>query len=102
MSFIKALRLLALVEGFSTLILFGIAMPLKYFAGIPAAVTLAGTIHGALFVALVAMFVLGIWKVPLSPGLAAAGIVAAVLPGGPFLFDRKLSALDPQGPPNTR
>ena len=49
--FLAQLRLLGVVEGTSTLILFGIAMPLKYLAGMPMAVTVVGSIHGALFVA---------------------------------------------------
>ncbi len=90
MRFIPTLRLLSLIEGVSTLILFGIAMPLKYGAGMPLAVTIAGTIHGALFAALVLMLLVAIRKVPLRISIAAIGIVAAVLPGGPFLFDRML------------
>lgn len=94
MTFLRALRWLAIVEGISTLVLFGIAMPLKYFAGMPAAVRGAGLIHGILFIALVLMFLLAIRKVPLSPRLAAVGIVAAVFPGGPFLFDQRLARIN--------
>jgi integral membrane protein len=94
MTFVRALRHLAFIEGISTLVLFGIAMPLKYFAGMPLAVRIAGSLHGALFVALVLMLLLAIRKIPISPVLAAAGIAAAVLPGGPFLFDRRLAPLD--------
>ena len=93
-TFIRALRRLALIEGISTLILFGIAMPLKYLAGMPMAVRIAGSLHGALFVALVVMLALAVRKVPISPALAAAGMVAAVVPGGPFLFDRYLAPFD--------
>jgi len=93
-TFVRALRQLAIVEGISTLVLFGIAMPLKYFAGMPLAVRIVGSLHGALFVALVLMLLLAIRKVPISPALAAAGIVAAVFPGGPFLLDRHLARLD--------
>jgi integral membrane protein len=94
MTFLHALRRLSIVEGISTLVLFGIAMPLKYFADMPMAVRIAGSIHGALFVALVLMLVIAVRKVPLSPALAVAGMVAAVLPGGPFLFDRRLARYD--------
>ena len=94
MTFIRALRQLALVEGISTLVLFGIAMPLKYFAGMPLAVRIVGSLHGALFVALVIMLLLAIRKVPISPALAAAGIAAAVVPGGPFVLDRHLARFD--------
>ena len=97
MRFVRALRHLAIVEGISTLVLFGIAMPLKYFAGMPLAVRIVGSLHGALFVALVVMLLVAIRKVPLSVGLAAAGIVAAVVPGGPFLLDRYLARLDASG-----
>lgn len=93
-TFVRALRHLAIVEGISTLVLFGIAMPLKYFAGMPLAVRIVGSIHGALFVALVVMLLLAIRKVPISLKLAAAGIAAAVVPGGPFLLDRHLRELE--------
>lgn len=89
----RALRHLAIVEGISTLVLFGIAMPLKYFAGMPLAVRIVGSVHGALFVALVVMLIIAIRKGPISLGLAAAGVVAAIVPGGPFLLDRRLARL---------
>ncbi|HEU4888240.1 MAG TPA: DUF3817 domain-containing protein [Thermoanaerobaculia bacterium] len=88
------MRHLAIIEGISTLVLFGIAMPLKYFAGMPLAVRIVGSLHGALFVALVLMLLLAIRKVPISPALAAAGIAAAIVPGGPFLLDRHLARFD--------
>lgn len=94
MTFLRALRHLAIAEGISTLILFGIAMPLKYMAGMPMAVTIVGSIHGFLFVVLVAMLLFAIRKVPISMKLAAAGIAAAVIPGGPFVLDRKLARID--------
>lgn len=90
MTFVRALRHLAFIEGVSTLVLFGIAMPLKYFAGMPLAVRIVGSLHGALFVALVLMLLIAIRKVPISPALAVAGIAAAIVPGGPFLLERYL------------
>jgi integral membrane protein len=88
--YLNRLRLLSMVEGTSTLLLFGIAMPLKYFASMPMAVKIVGSLHGLLFVCLAIAFLLAIWRVPISKKLAAAGLVAAVLPFGPFLFDRWL------------
>lgn len=93
-AFLRKLRILGIVEGTSTLILFGIAMPLKYFAGIPEAVTLVGSVHGALFVALVVAFIVGMKRIPLPPRLTALGIVAAVVPFGPFVVDRRLAFLE--------
>jgi integral membrane protein len=84
------LRTLALIEGVSFLVLLGIAMPLKYFAGLPMAVKLVGWIHGVLFVvfcaALLQTMLLVRW--PLVRG--AVVFVAALLPFGPFLMDRRM------------
>ena len=93
MTFVRALRQLAIVEGVSTLVLFFVAMPLKYFAGMPLAVTVAGSIHGFLFVALVLMLLIAVPKVPITVRLAAAGIVAAIVPGGPFFLERHLARI---------
>ncbi|MBX3145421.1 MAG: DUF3817 domain-containing protein [Gemmatimonadales bacterium] len=95
-SFLKGLRVLSLVEGVSTLALFGIAMPLKYFADMPGAVSLVGSIHGLLFVALVVTFLVGIQRIPLPKGVAFAGIAAAVVPFGPFIMDRRLERIASQ------
>ncbi|MDC3378775.1 DUF3817 domain-containing protein, partial [Planctomycetota bacterium] len=48
-AFLKKLRLLGIIEGTSTLLLFGVAMPLKYLNDMPMAVTVAGSLHGVLF-----------------------------------------------------
>ncbi len=45
LKFLRALRQVSRIEGVSTLVLFGIAMPLKYFAGMPRAVTVLSLIH---------------------------------------------------------
>ena len=92
-TFLKRLRMLGMIEGISTLVLFGIAMPLKYLADMPFAVQVAGSMHGFLFLTLVTMFVLGTRRIPISRGLAGAGVVAAVLPFGPFIFDRWLGRI---------
>ena len=79
-----------LIEGTSTLVLFFVAMPLKYLAGMSEVVFVVGTIHGWLFVGLVLMFILGRWLAPLSWAMVGIGFVAAVVPFGPFLVDVKL------------
>ncbi len=75
------------------MVLFGIAIPLKYLADMPMAVSVVGSVHGLLFVGLVAMFLLAVRRVPISRQLAFAGIVAAIVPGGPFVMDRWLKAV---------
>ena len=94
LKFLNHLRLLSIVEGTSTLILFGIAMPMKYLANMPLAVRVVGSLHGLLFTCLAIAFLLAIRRVPISKTLAMVGIVAAVLPFGPFIFDRWLRDLE--------
>ena len=48
---LSRLRLVGDIEGVSYLVLLFVAMPLKYLAGMPQAVRIAGSIHGFLFVA---------------------------------------------------
>ena len=52
---IEWFRKTAIAEGLSFLILLLVAMPLKYFAGLPQAVTFFGWVHGILFVAFLAL-----------------------------------------------
>ena len=85
--FLRRLITMGVVEGTSTLLLFLVAMPLKYLAGLPFAVTIVGSIHGALFVVYVLMLFLAVSRVPLPLGLVAWGLVGAVVPFGPFVFD---------------
>ena len=47
---IGRLRLMGFIEGMSLLILLFIAMPLKYWADYPMAVTIVGSVHGGLFI----------------------------------------------------
>jgi integral membrane protein len=91
---LQRLRTLGTVEGCSTLLLFFVAMPLKYLAGYPLAVTLVGALHGVLFVGLCLLLALGVARVPLPRELALLGMLAAIVPFGPFLYDRKLRELD--------
>jgi integral membrane protein len=95
--FLRRLRWLGLVEGCSTLLLFFVAMPLKYAADMPMAVTIVGSAHGFLFIALCLMMVLGRAVVPLPDRLVAAGILGAIVPFGPFVVDRHLVRLGQAG-----
>jgi integral membrane protein len=89
-SVIRQLRIIGLVEGVSFLLLLGIAMPLKYLAGLPRMVSVVGMIHGVLFVlyvfAVVHAWITARW--PVSRALAL--LVASVLPFGTFLMDPRL------------
>lgn len=93
LEFLRRLRLVGMIEGISTLVLFGVAMPLKYVAGIPMAVSIVGPIHGVLFILLATMCALAIERVPIGRRLGYAGIAAAFVPFGPFIVDRWFAAL---------
>ncbi|HIA72180.1 MAG TPA: DUF3817 domain-containing protein [Phycisphaerales bacterium] len=92
-TFLLVLIWAGIIEGISTLVLFFVAMPLKYIYDQPMAVTLAGMIHGFLFLGLIALFVIGKSIVPLSTKMVIGGIVGAILPFGPFVVDVKLYKL---------
>lgn len=90
------------IEGTSFVLLAGVAMPLKYFAGYPMAVSVVGMLHGVLFLWLCAeisraVFVKG-W--PVLSG--AVVFVASLVPIGPFLIDswlaRKQAEWDARAP----
>ncbi len=95
--YLRRLRLLGMIEGTSTLVLFGVAMPLKYFAGYPLAVSIVGSVHGLLFVGLTFACLLAVERVPISPRLAFAGVLGAVVPFGPFVVDVWLRRLEREG-----
>ena len=90
LAFLRFLRAFGMVEGVSTLFLFFVAMPMKYLGDMPMAVTIAGSIHGFLFLGLVVLFFVAIQRVPISHKLAIAGVVGAVVPFGPFVVDHWL------------
>ncbi|WP_193210750.1 DUF3817 domain-containing protein [Luteolibacter marinus] len=85
-------RLVGMVEGLSFLVLLGIAMPLKYLAGMPMAVRVTGMIHGVLFL----LFLLVIFQAwgnkALTTRQSAIAFLASLIPFGPFLIDRRLAA----------
>lgn len=84
------LRLVGLLEGASYLVLLGIAMPLKYLAGMPLAVRVVGMAHGVLFVAFVLALLLA-WRARRWGVLRAASLfVACLIPFGTFFVDRGL------------
>lgn len=84
------LRFIGLYEGISYLVLLGIAMPLKYYADWPAAVSIVGSLHGLLFT----LFLLAVahasivrrWSVLRVLG----AVIASLVPFGTFVLDRKL------------
>ncbi len=87
---IGRLRVIAFVEGISFLLLLGVAMPLKYFAGMPETVKTAGWIHGVLFM----LYLFAVAEVTVrrhcSFALAVGALVASLIPFGTFALDARL------------
>ncbi|PZX53927.1 integral membrane protein [Algoriphagus ratkowskyi] len=86
----KRFRWISLIEGISTLVLFGIAMPLKYMFDYPLAVTYVGSAHGALFILYIGMVFPTAKYLNWTFTRTFFAIVASILPFGPFIFDRNL------------
>lgn len=84
------MRAIGLLEGLSFLLLLGIAMPLKYLAGLPEAVKVVGWAHGVLFVLYLAAVVQATLVCRWSLLRVAGVMAAAFVPFGPFVLDARL------------
>lgn len=80
----------ARAEGVSLLLLFGVAMPLKYAFGNPILVPYVGWAHGAL----VFLYLIALQSVARVEGWSlvrvALAFVASLLPFGTFVFERQV------------
>lgn len=85
---------IARAEGASLLLLFFVAMPLKYGAGYAHATMVPGWLHGVLFVA----YVLALGWVSAAEGWpitrSIVGLIASFLPLGTFWFETRLPELE--------
>jgi len=84
------LRAVGMVEAVSFLLLLGVAMPLKYFAGLPLAVKIAGWIHGLLFMTFGVCLLVAHGERRWPMHWTAMVFIAGLLPFGPFVIDRRL------------
>ncbi|MFD2118090.1 DUF3817 domain-containing protein [Paenibacillus yanchengensis] len=91
---ITLLRITGFFDGMSLLILLAIAMPLKYAGGVDIAVTIAGSIHGVIFMAYVLAIAYAALRVKWNIKWSLAGLVVAVIPFGNFVYDRKLKVAE--------
>jgi integral membrane protein len=88
------LRTMACLEGLSYLVLLFVAMPLKYFAGLPSAVRIVGSIHGLLFVWLSCLIARGFFQRGKTFGWALRIGIASLIPFGTLAIDRSLREED--------
>lgn len=84
------LCLIGLIEGISCILLFFVAMPLKYLADQGWAVTVVGSAHGLLWV----LYLLAVWNAwnarKWSFGRAVVAGLVSIPPIATFVFDRSL------------
>ena len=77
-------------EGMSFLLLLFIAMPLKYMAGMPLAVSIVGSAHGFLFVAYVLAAMYMAWRFRWGFKVLTLAVMASVIPFGPFILEKRV------------
>lgn len=81
------LRTMGILDGLSLLILLGIAMPLKYFAGLPLAVTIMGSLHGVIFIVYIASIAWAQLRLQWPIVYSIVAVLVAFIPLGNFVFD---------------
>lgn len=91
MSELKKFRLVNKIEGYSYLILLFIAMPLKYWAGIPMATKIVGMTHGLLVFAFIYQLIVATDDTPFSKKEAFIFMVASLIPFGSFYNEKECS-----------
>jgi integral membrane protein len=89
-SALRRFRIVSLLEGISYLVLLGIAMPLKYVAGQPEAVTHLGRVHGGLFVLFVIALIGASSEQQWRSRASGTAMLASVLPFGAFWLERQM------------
>lgn len=85
-----------MIEGISYLLLLLIAMPLKYWADMPQAVSVVGMAHGVLFVWYVIAVLVAKVEFRLSYKITALALIASLIPFGTFYADAKIFKNLPQ------
>ena len=86
---VKLFRLISLTEGVSWLLLFFIALPLKYGAGWPDGVRVMGRVHGGLFVLFVLTLARAAIEAGWGPRLIARAFLSSLVPLGAFWLERR-------------
>ncbi len=88
----RVFRHVALVEGVTTVVLFLVAMPIKYLAGNPQPVRVTGWIHGIAFLAYVVMMIVALRGRGWTWTEWMRTFVASLVPFGTVANDRFLRA----------
>ncbi len=86
---IKLFRATAILEGISYLALFGVTMPLKYWADIPGPNKLVGYAHGVLFIAFIVLAILVCYNKKWGFKRMLVFFIASLLPFATFYVEEK-------------
>lgn len=86
---VRIFRWISMLEGLSFLVLLFLAMPLKYFLGLPEMVKITGMAHGLLFILYLLSVALLYKPLNWKPTTFLTAIACSVLPFGPFYFEKK-------------
>jgi integral membrane protein len=84
------LRITAFVEGLSFLILLFIAMPFKYFLGMPEMVRIVGMAHGLLFMLYIILVIYVKLKLKWSLFKTGIALFASIIPFGTFWAEYRI------------
>ncbi len=84
------LRIIAFLEGVSFLVLLFIAMPLKYWMGMPLLVRQVGMAHGVLFIAYIFAVIHVMIDLKWSFWKGVIAVFASLIPFGTFILDAKM------------
>jgi integral membrane protein len=82
--------MIALAEGISFITLLFVAMPMKYFMGMPEVVRVVGTIHGGLFLLYVGLLAVIHFRQRWSFMFSLYAFIASIIPFGTFVLDKQL------------
>ncbi|MBP2301101.1 DUF3817 domain-containing protein [Azospirillum picis] len=88
---LRRMRAVSLLEGGTLLLLLGLAVPLKHFAGLTMATSIMGPIHGLAFVLYVWMLVQTVSEGRWTRAETIRMVVAAFIPLGAFVNERALA-----------
>lgn len=94
---LENIRIVALIEGVSFLILLFVAMPLKYWAEQPLPVKLVGWGHGVLFVLLCWLLFRALTTGVIQFKWAVIVFISSLVPFGPFMINHKLKPTQEPG-----
>ena len=89
-STLSCLRSIGTWEAISSILLFFLAMPLKYIWGEDLLIRPVGMVHGILWFVYVVMAITGQIKYNWGCKLTVWLTIASIVPAGPFLADAKL------------